>query len=568
MLVVISLLTLPVIFADYETPTATFNLGNVAPTQPSTLGVQDTSSATTADTSTPDTHMIYSDLFNISWTRSTDANYDTVYYRFCVASSAANRNNEVCDVINKMSNANALATNYYVTTGGDTLLTYDGASKTYYVRVIATDKQGTDENSTAYDSSFAILNSQPSCAGIAFTPAEVHGDLSPNLNWDDCTDADDGTADHYPADVLVYDLKMGDASYGDTERLNKDNLASSEYTGVWGADLVYGSSESSGMVNKTFYTRITADDQQGASNSVSGNVDKDLVLYDHLPDVTAVQVTSAGSAYTNMALQPIEHGNATVAVRVQFTDLDSDCSSGSGHITYIHFCLNATPGETCDHTTNTQVWQVDSQGGAGTACEFVFTTNKTGVTGWPQFWKAPSNYKVYANVTESGTYGPAGIIRSSDTERATTWTYNSLQGINYPTSINLGTLTMGQWNNGTTEYQMVNWGNVIMDVLWNSSDFQDGGDQTHIDTMTEFQIDDDNIAGEGSETGLTPFTLNTTSITTSKEFQPTNGLIRCDSNACNNANAYLGTYWHINLETGLVGATYTATIRLETEAHD
>ena len=556
---------LPLILSDSANPTGSFNLGNVAPTAPTVFGVQDTSNAGVRDTATPDTHMIYTDLFNISWVASTDSNGDTIYYRLCIASSESNRNAENCDILNKMSNTSALSTNYYVTTGSDTGLTYDGVSKTFYTRVIATDKKGTDENSTAYDSSFDILNSAPICVAIFFTPAEVHGNLAPNLNWDDCTDPDDGTADHYPADTLVYTVKVGDSTYGDTERLSKSNLATSEYTGSYDSNLVYGSSESSGWANKTYYVRITANDQQGASNSVSGDVDKDSVLYDYLTDVTNVEVTDAGQPYTNKYLTPVEKLKSATAVKITATDTDGDCATTNSHIAYIHLCLNATEGETCDQTNYDQVWEVeDESGSSGSTCVFVFTVNKTTANGFPTFWTAPAIYKVNVNVTTSGVYGST-IKRATDTQRDGTWEFKSLQGIEYTTTVALGTLLMGQWNSGLSKYILNNTGNIVMNIRWNASDFVNGTDTTSIDSLSTFQIDDDNIANETSETLLTPLTLNTTERTTSTRFQPASGLPKCDDDAC--AGDGLNTYYHMNLENGLPALIYTNIINLETEAY-
>jgi hypothetical protein len=561
----LTLTLMPLVLSDTSSPTGSFDLGNVAPTAPTVLGVQDTSNAGIRDTSTPDTHMIFNDYFNISWIGSTDSNGETVYYRLCIASSSGARDIENCDIVDKMSNGDALSNNYYVTTDGDTGLTYNGELYTVYVRIIATDKQGANENSTAYDSSFDILNSPPSCSGMTFTPLEVHGDLSPNLDWSDCTDPDDGlSADYYPADELIYStVTVGDATYGDDERVSETNLPTSQFTGAWDADLVYGNSESSGWVNKTYYVGIQAYDGYLESEATDGWFD--LVLYDNLPDVTSVQITDAGQPYTNQYLTPVEGLKSTVAVKINATDLDGDCASG--HTAYIHLCLNATAGDVCNETNYNQVWQVeDASGSSGTTCIFVFTANKTTSNGYPSFWIAPAIYKLYTNITAGGVYG-TGIIRASDTQRSGTWEFKSLQGIAYTTTVSLGTLTMGTWNSGTNDYILNNTGNVLLDILWNASDFVNGTDTTSIDSLSEFQIDDDNTANQGGgETGLTPFTFNTTAITTTKEFPQTGGLAICNDDAC--VGDGQNTYYHMNLETGLPAKIYTNTINLETEVKD
>lgn len=563
-MLLVSLYLLPLTLSDTASPTGSFSLVNVAPTAPTTLGVQDTSSATVADTSTPDTHMIYSDYFNISWTASTDVNLDTVFYRLCIDDDASGRDNEVCDVFNNMSDASALTTNYFITTDSETGLTYDGASKTFYVRVIATDKMGASENSTAYDASFAVLNSQPDCSAVTMSPTTTHGDLSPALDWADCTDADDGTADHYPADTLKYFVKVGDSQDAGERLAEEDTSTTSAYSGAYDTDLVYNTTEDTGWANSTYHWTVFADDQQGASNSNSSDKYGTFVLYDYLPDVTDVEITDDGQPYSNDYVTPVEKSQAQVAVRVSATDTDGDCDQ-LGHKTYIHLCLNATAPEVCNETNYDQVWEVDDEtGSSGSSCVFVFSANKTT---FPTFWVTPAIYKMYANVTATGAYG-SGIIRATDAERDGTWEYKSLQGIDYTSTVDLGTLVMGQWNNGTNLYILNNSGNVNMDILWNASDFTGGtyADSTNIDSLSEFQVDDDNIANESVETTLSPFTLNTTARTTNDEFQPSGGLTACDDNAC--VADGLDTYYHMNLESNLIADTYTNTINLETEAKD
>jgi len=388
-LLLVSIYSIPLISSEAETPTGKITIGNTAPTAPTVLGVQDTSDATVADTATPDTHMIYSDFFNISWTGSTDANSDPVFYRFCVASSSANRNAENCDIINKMSDVNALSVDSYATTGSDTGLVYSGASVTYYTRVIATDKQGTSENSTAYDASFAIVNAQPSCAGVTAltfgaSVGETHqttvAGLSPaKIDWADCTDADTaGTADHYPADVLVYDLQIGDSASGGIERTMDDNLASSEKTTAYNAtNLVFGTSVASNTwVNKTYYFRVTADDQQGTTNSVSANADGDFKLFNRVPSVASawdtaethdntpsVSYTGGTDADTDSVTCHIIAGNPTTADAII---TEADAKTGVSSATFWDKTIpwnttEQTDGGWSNYTASMTIWCVDDK---------------------------------------------------------------------------------------------------------------------------------------------------------------------------------------------------------------
>jgi len=676
--------------SETENPTGKITIGNTAPTDPSVFGVQDTSSATLMDTSTPDTHMVYSDSFNMSWTQSTDANGDTITYKLCIASTSGKRTAGDCD-IKLYSGTNA----YYVTTGSDTGLTYSGASVTYYVRINATD--GID-GSGNYDTDFAILNSAPTCVpvtGLTFGTdgggqthqTTVAGISNAKIDWADCTDADTaGTADHYPADSLVYTLKIGDSASGGTERTSDSNLGDSEKSSPYTvADLIFGSSLTNTIwVNKTYYYQITADDQQGTSNSVSGNADGDfvlfnrvpslasawntaethnpqpsvsytggtdtdgdsvtchitagnagnyqaiiseadaktgvssatfwdktipwnatetvaggwsnytasmriwcvddktptlwynsnsnytttMVLYDNLPDITTIELSDAGGTYSDCAgsicaINPVEGTNATIAVRVTFTDTDLDCTTG--HNVYAHFCYNSTAGQACSETANNVSYQVNSISGASTTCTAVFTTNKTVTDNTPQFWMDDNTYKIYVNATSQ-----SAVKRASDDQQSETWLYNKLRSISYPSTLFLGDATIDfyQWNTNTTVNDAINIGNHPLKLNWNASNptcspESSGTCGTDAWTLnaTDFAIDDDTSPTD--DTGNQVFAYINSAL--NPQFDHLNsGLLNCDIYTCATpANATLATYFHIappSLRAGTYNSTFIITL--------
>ena len=49
---------------------------------------------------------------------------------------------------------------------------------------------------------------------------------------------------------------------------------------------------------------------------------------------------------------------------------------------------------------------------------------------------------------------------------------------------------------------------------------------------------------------------------TAKTFESSSGLLRCDSDSCDNENSTLSTYYHIAPPLGLKAGTYNTTISI------
>lgn len=510
------------VFAESEVLTGSFEVGNSAPNQPTNFEIQD--GASSWDSSGIDTHDVTP---NIKWNVSDD-NGDSVITYVCVANSTDNRNNGNCLYYTSTSN------NYINSLTG---LYYSGSNVTFYARLTPND--GT-ENGTALDTQFNIINNIPTTPSNLL-PLSTHSQ-TPTLTWM-ATDADDGTVDKWPADTVTKYLRVG-TSYGDGTYESNDNANNAgevvSSTMPWGMP---GSVDA----NATYYVQVWSVDSTGAS---SEKINQTLILTDNLPDITDVEITDGYSIYSSCvtstcALNPIEHSNSSVAVRVTVTDNDNDCDTQASAT--ISLCLDTS----CTPATEDYGWELDHVIRDGSECVFTFSNNKT--SGTPEFYVAPGTYKYYANVTSQ-----AGA-RTSDAEREDDWTYGTLKAINYPESITFGdgTISLGEWNDGTSLATVTNWGNDILNLTWAVSNPTSGTDTWNL-TGTDMMIDDDN--SQSTESGpINPVYLDGTP----RMFQPTAGLQRCTSYACDSgSNETLATYYHINPPLGLKQGIYNSTITI------
>jgi hypothetical protein len=523
-------------FAGTAVNSSNETVTNTAPDQPTTFTVQD--GASSYDSTDPrDTHDVTPFL---NWSTS-DNDGDPITTYVCIATTSGNRDSNNCD-------AN------YTTTASDSVtiasgLDYSGASRAYYIRLTPND--GT-VNGTALDSNFTLLNSIPNTPS-GLDPTSTHNQ-TPNMTWT-ATDNDDGSVDNWPADSLTYHIRVG-TSYGDGTYENND---AADNTGEVVDTTIPWGNPGAVWANNTVYVSIWTTD--GNTDGTSAYYNLTMVLYDFLPDVTNIELTDSGSAYSSCtsstcALTPIEGTNATVAARITVNDTDNDCDVGSNSQSFIHLC-RVTGGTSCDESNNNHYyWEVDSVSRSGSVCTFIFTANKTAADSTPEFFRLPNTgYKLHVNVTSQ-----AGE-RTSDADRDANWTYGTLKSIDYPTTVTLGdgTPVLGQWNNGTVLATMTNWGNDNLNLQWNATDPDSGGDTWNLNN-TDFQIDDDAVYNNEGSGYIAPVYLNATA----KTFEPGTGLEVCSSAACNDAalNETLATYYHIAPPLGLEAGTYNSTITI------
>lgn len=256
-------------------------------------------------------------------------------------------------------------------------------------------------------------------------------------------------------------------------------------------------------------------------------------------DVRRLEITDHSLDYSRQSLSPIEGTTSNAAMRA--TIYDPDGTSGLNVTAYI---CDLADYALCSDTGYTYAKNLTYLEPAQGTDEYYYTFN--GTEDMPQFWKQGGTWKLYVKVTDG----------SSTDYNETDFEYATLMAVNISTNISLGgaTPTLGQWNSGTDEYILTNWGNVNLSINWNATDMV-GEQDTWFLNSTDFAIDDDNNYADDS-TSLAMVYLNATN----KTFEPASGLLRCTSDSCINENSTLSTYYHIAPPLGLKAGTYNTTI--------
>ncbi|MBN2567410.1 hypothetical protein JXB02_04985, partial [Candidatus Woesearchaeota archaeon] len=128
---------------------------------------------------------------NVSWNEGVDEEGETVSSWLCVATSAADRQNGVCDAVAFVERADP----WYRFQAGD--LAHLGTNRTYYVRIF---EYANMTNSTAYDVAFNLSNFRPYASAVATGPAGAiyNTTLWCNYTFTDADgDLENGTVDTY-----------------------------------------------------------------------------------------------------------------------------------------------------------------------------------------------------------------------------------------------------------------------------------------------------------------------------------------------------------------------------------
>lgn len=529
-------------FSDLGSARGTFTTGNVPPSAFTNLSIQD--SATTWDNTSLDTHDISP---NIRWLNGTDNNGDPVSTHVCVANNSA----YIGQFISQSNNGNCtftanVAAGTYSYTGLSGLW-FNSTNRTYYIALIPDDGQanGTELNGTLY-----FLDSRPYVSLLNTT--QTHSQ-TPIIRWS-VQDNDAGGINQWPADTLYHYMYIGNNSNITAYYINMSaNNDSTTITSIlpWG-------DVGSDWANRTINVTIWADD----TNLTSNNYTTSFTLYDYLPHINDVQMVDTGafggSCQTSgayCALNPVEHSNATVAVRLNVTDTDNDCTA-TNHKAWIMLCLNYTGNTNCDETGGYNYsWQIDNvEAGNTDVCILTFSLNKTAADITPEFFRVPGIYKLHLNVTSQ-----AGE-RTNLSYTNASWQFGTLKAVNYPDTVILGNgnPTLGQWSAGTNQYVLTNWGNDIMALQWNVSNPTNGVTPWTLNS-TDFAIDDDSTQTDDTN-NLQMVYLNATN----KYFNYSTGLERCTAWNCNDAsrNETLDTYYHIAPPLGLSSGVYNTTITL------
>ena len=572
-----------------------FTIGNEPPyVVINTFAVQD--SASNWDSTVFDTHNIDTPMrFNVK-----DPNPDVLNVRLCIGTMADPSGAGDCNVVNydfpavapgQHGGAQGVQLTYTYNTDSKGTLEGTAAvieiipsdcsgglcSKTYYVDIIVNDNAGSIITSAKQ---FLILNSVPNTPSL-LSPLQTH-DQTPDLSWT-ATDNDAGGQNHWPADTLTYHIQVGALAYGDEDYLADPSAASASATVAnpipWGTP---GTTEA----RTTIYARIWSTDNLLTDST---NYETTLDLVDYLPQIDEIflsdlAITEDASCTDFIPAQlcyitPSGGTYSSVNIKISTADDDNDCSPSLSFLSNAILCLVDAAGvESCDSLNNAIYnYSLTLTEYSGTSCNFTIAV-PSGDSRGIEFFKAPAKYKIYVNASSQAGY--------STTLWNYEWEYSELPDSTFPDSVYLGDritdggdgIQLGQWNPGLSLAQVINQGNKILGLEWGATDprkvdgtpftctetepnccsAQDSAGCWDLTTADDFQIDDDNIHGESTETGLSP--QNVPEQPSVIQFNPASGLQVCDTMICDSGiNERLNTYFHIMPPAGLPAGEYETT---------
>lgn len=460
------------------------------------------------------------------------------------------------------------ATGTSLTTGVPFNITLVGSTfnSTMYAQMWADDSVGGNESRK--NETLILYDTIPSSPST-FTVTATH-DQTPAVDWTASSDPD--------GDTITYHITAGTAA-GGTDILSEQTQTTTGSADFWSTTIPWGTdSLSSGWANDTIYINVWAVDNVSAHsvpayNANKTGLDPSFVLGDYLPEITSVEIGDS-TGYMNCSLDPLEragcsitpqtHSNATnIAIRINATDLDADCDTAGNGFASIYMCTHNFSDAECTPQHYNYTWKMEAVLKSGSNCAYNLTNNLTTSNNTMPFWLANSTYYVYyVNVSNQAGQRPN---ETGDVNVNGTWTYSELTSVNYPSTVSLGggTVILGIWNNGTV-YTMTNWGNVILNTQWNTTNATNGPTNEWKVNGSNMMIDDDakawnEDAGEIIEVNMTHAL---------QYFNYSTGLQRCLSDLCNDGtqNEAMPTYWHI-APVGLSSGTYSLNITYVTGRH-
>jgi len=543
-------------FVISDQATGEFTVGNEAPSL-SNFEVQDgASSWDSTDFNTHDATPTF------RWDVD-DANPDLLTASICLGTSVG-----VCDLADESAGTyNPGDTATYTSsllTIEQTDCTAELCSKTFYLTINVTD----GSLMVSQDFTFDLINTVPTMPSDLLVDAsavlETHNPL-PTLTWT-ATDSDDGTTDKWPEDTLTYHIQVGAATQGDEDYL-ADPSTSSASADV-SSSIPWGTPGTTQAITTT-YVRVWSTDDLGIN---SDYYDTTLDLIDNLPQFTNVFLSDAPISPTASCIDflpqpcfisPLSGDYTSVNIKLTIDDADEDCSDLT-HTNKLVLCLvNASQPDLCDLTNNADyIYDLTFEGSIDSSCDFSIAIPESDSRGI-EFFNSPDIYKMYIS-SES----QAG---KSTTPWNQAWELSSLFAIDYTDSVFLGDrvadggdgIQLGVWNPGLSSAIMTNFGNKDLNLEWEATDPSTDASTCSSHTATcwdlttanTFQIDDDNIQGESTETNLNA--ENVPESPTRIQFNPTSGLQICDVITCSSGiGETINTYFHIQPPVGLSPGNY------------
>lgn len=624
-----------------------------------------------------DTHITYNHNYegadpqddHFIWTEGTDPDQDPSLVKtlICISSTSLLRDNAVpgnggaeglpggnadtnCDILNKFtySTTGIEGEFYNLVDPDDSAFDYSSTDVTYYARLVTCDGYdvtsndgGTGSYSTYVDEDIHVLNTAPNVIGdpvdVFNTATDMAGQipLPENENthsteayfdWPDGTDPDDGlSGDHYPADILTYNLQAWDV--GETTQylgtVAGVGLTTSDFTGgvgTWDSALIWdGSAETapgSGVSSLQYAYKLYAVDNGNLQTEKLGNFN----LYDNIPTISAISISDyygfeadLGGLGTSQGfcgpaggcvIQPHDNREyATFNVTTYINEPDQDCEIAS-HSLYLHLC-DSDDGSSagglgpCDDEVPTNVFlskEMDSlELASGATCAFTFDNYLGETDGAPPFYLpkrvagTDTQYEIFVNISSH-----SGVKNSNDHlgNNLMQWEYNAGRFLHLTdaslvdfTTVRVGSATVSysNWNQGDEEHITRNWGNIVMDSEWTATtNFFNpaGGCPAGTDTWTiysypatneDFVVDDDTLHPEGVETDESYQTFTGLATTSGAFTHSPSGIILCTSYDCTgDTGAVLDTYFHIRPTTsggGFCSGEYQATLEFTDLEH-
>jgi hypothetical protein len=259
----------------------------------------------------------------------------------------------------------------------------------------------------------------------------------------------------------------------------------------------------------------------------------------------------------DVIINPTENSTKNVTIKVTVEDGNGNCDQFTSNNGTAYLCNGVVEcnSSTANHTiTNIVYNSTDGKWGAGGVY-----CNMSGGPAALYFYELNGMWTVNVTVTD-------GIDTSAP--NAKNWTYGELPAFSYAEegTVNMGSLILAQWNNGTGQDQARNTGNIILDLAWNATNFT-GQNPSHTLNITgnNYIIDDD--AQSPDDTGNLAEKYINESSSVQVAFAPASGLLRCTSIDCSNQNATMDVYWHIFIPAGLAEDTYQNSIEVSGTYH-
>ena len=255
----------------------------------------------------------------------------------------------------------------------------------------------------------------------------------------------------------------------------------------------------------------------------------------------------------DVTINPVEGSTRSIAVKITMEDANGNCNLFTSDNGTAYFCNGVV---TCDSTnanhTATLVYNTsDGQWGNGNKY-----CNMSGTAGPVQFYELNGTWTVNVTVTD-------GVVNS--THLTKNWTYGELAAFSYATggTVDMGTLNLEVWSNGTGQDKVNNTGNIVLNIAWNATNFTGQASGDYINISNNYIIDDDALSPDDSDSMAQVYIIPDTKL----DFYPSSGLLRCTSVACSNTNSTYDVYWHIYLPAGLSTDTYTNSIEVTSTYH-